>query len=159
MVCRAREEQRRLPVRLDVSGLPCGLVGPVQLLALEPDGGQPTVRVREDCFGPTPQIAEVSIPLIAWVRDAAGCTHCGRTEAVVCVSLPRGCCRGPGTFCAEASVRLVESECSCTSVFEACVSVRVEVYMVRMEPASCGSDRGCPCPRPSPMPMYPEPCC
>ncbi len=145
-----------MPYCLTVSGLPRGLCGPLRLVAVEAIAEQPSVCIKQDCRGPSPYVAEVTIPMLAWVCDARGCTHCGNTQVTVCCRLPPGCANARGSLMAAAEVRLADGGCpSCVPTFDVRLQVCVEVYMVRMEP--CGSKEGKKCPPFPPKPMYPQP--
>lgn len=156
VICSGREAQRNFHACVVVSGLPCGICGPLRLMALEPAKKEPCVRILEDCRGPSPFVAEVLIPLVAWVQDSTGCTHCGHTQVKAYCSMPSCCDRASGALVALADVRLVDvCGLSCIPEFEVRLQIFVEVYMVRIEP--CKHLRKKECMPFSSMPMYPQP--
>ncbi len=156
VICSGREAQRNLHACIAVSGLPCNICGPLRLLGLESTGEKPDVRLLEDCRGPSPWIAEVTIPLLAWVQDATGCTHCGQTQVKAYCSMPSCCDHASAALVACAEVRLVDAcGLSCTPEFEVRLQIFVEVYVVRVEPCKCHRKKECALfPQ---MPMYPQP--
>ena len=138
-VC-GRDSRRCLPACLTVTCLPCGLCGPFTLLAVEPCG-EPAVQIRRTCRGPSPFVAEVTIPLTAWVCDGSGCRHAGSAEAVMSVRISEACACGPGTLMASADVRLQDPGCpSRCPTFDARLAVCAEVFRICMGP--CGRERG-----------------
>lgn len=155
--CCGRESQRCIPETLCVTGLPTGICTPITLTAIEASRDQPSVNLRKDCRGPSPIIAEVSVPLIAWVCDANGRTHCGYTQVVICVRMPAPCAACDGAFLANACVRLIESCRSCEPVFNVRLEVSAEVYMIRVNPCanSCANPSN-PCCFPQ-KPLFPQP--
>lgn len=154
--CCGREMQRCMPERLYVSGLPGGICTPLTLTGIESSREQPCINLRSGCRGPSPVIAEVTVPLIAWVCDANGCTHCGSTQIVLCVKMPSSCATCDGAFLANACVRLIESCRSCEPIFNVRLSVSAEVYMIRTNPCvnPCNPSNQCCFPQ---KPMFPQP--
>lgn len=150
----SQEHCRCLPAVLAVSGLPCGLCGPFTLLSVEVSC-QEEIRLeprRADRCGCTPGAALI-IPLTVWVCDGCGRRFCGASELCLPVRMPSSC-PGSGSLIAQASVRLVRSECACEPTFDVLLDVSADVYRVRFEP--CRPDRP-PKPVPPPLPMYPQP--
>ncbi len=148
-------DQRCLPERLSVTGLPMGLLEPLTLVGVEQSCDAPTVCVKETRRGPAAVVAEVRIPLVAWVRDRRGRVCAGYTQFTACVPLPRGCVCQPGAYVAEAQVRLVNGGPPVTCpTFDVRLAVCVQVFMVQMPPRGrCG--RGACDPFFS-MPLYPQ---
>lgn len=157
VVCSGRIAKRCIEESLTVCGLPCGICPPLRLIGLETACQEPSVCLIEDCCGPSPIVAEVTIPLMAWVCDAIGQTYCGQTQVTVCCGMPGGCAREDGLLVATADVRLHDPGCCvCGTVFTVRLQVCVDVYMIRMSP--CGPKTGCRMPFASPsLPMYPQP--
>ncbi|MCL1963754.1 MAG: hypothetical protein FWF69_01660 [Firmicutes bacterium] len=154
--CCGRVSRRSVPATICVTGLPCGVCGPWTLLALEPTCEEPCVRIKHNCRGPSPTVAEVVVPLIAWVCDANGCRHAGCAEAVICVSIARACACAHGAFMATADVRLQDAGCPvCGPTFEVRLRVCAEVFVVWMD--SCGRRAECDCFFDN-RPFYPQPC-
>ena len=160
VVCCGREEQRCMPSTICVSGLPACVCMPLQLIAIEQTCAQPEVCLRPQCRGPWPMVAEVTIPLKAWVCDAQGCTHCGEAEVTVCVNMPSSCCGQEGALLAAACIRLFETgAASCDARFCVRLQVSVEVYLVGVQ--QCRRPDPCACVFPQ-LPLYPQPqpyCC
>ena len=150
-----RESQRCLSARLRVTGLPRGACGPWTLAGLETSCEEPCVRVRRNCRGPSSFVAEVTVPLTAWVCDANGCRHAGNTEVVICVRISDACGCGPGSLMASADVRLQDPGCpSPCLTFDVRLAVFAEVFRIWV--GSCGRERGNEC-RFDSRPMFPQP--
>lgn len=155
IACRGRETQRCMTETICVSGLPGDLCAPFTLQGLEVSQEQPTVNIRRHCGGPSPVVAEVTVPLIAWVCDAVGRTHCGVSQIVICVRMPSSCAACNGVFLANACVRLIETGCSRSGpVFDVRLEVMAEVFLILANPCA---NRSALCRFPQ-KPMFPQPC-
>ncbi len=148
----ARLDRRCMSESLIVSGLPAGLCEPMALIGVE-ICGDVTVRMLHSACGPSPAVAEVTVPLTAFVRDARGCTYTGCTSLIVCCHLPCACQRTGGPLVAAARVRLIDGGCSIRATFDARLDVSIEVFAVESEP--CGAS--CPRDWQSPQNFYPQP--
>ena len=134
LVCCGQETVRCAPVRLCVTGLACACP-PYALVSLETAPAGATVCVKE--HGICGAIAEVTIPLIACVRDGNCKLHRGCTELIVCVRLSHPCACPPGCLLANADIRLIDAcPATCEPIFDAQVAAHAEVLMVRLERCS-----------------------
>lgn len=153
VVCCGRESNRCLSERMCVSG--CGgFCPPFTLTGLEVADSQLLTCVQRRARGPSPELVEVTIPLIAWVCDAHGCTCCGSSQISVCVRMPTCCLSNDGTLMASACLRLINAGQACDGLsFCVRLEVLVEVYLVRIDSSSCRPNL-CP---PLNLPMFPQP--
>ncbi len=154
VICSGRYAQRCMPECISVSGLPLGISEPLCLVGLEAGCEEPSVCIKESCRGSSPAVAEVTVPLKAWVRDACGRTYCGFSQMTVFVRMPASCLRERGTVLADAEVRLVDAgRPACRATFDIRVEVCVKVAVIRMESRGCERDCGFM----NNLPYYPQP--
>lgn len=155
VICCGRESDRCLSKEICITGLDCcGLCPPLMLKGLEVSQSKPDVCIKRCARGPSSALAEVTIPLTAWVCDSNGRVCCGESQITVCVRMPNSCICSDGMLMASACIRLIDAGgVRCEPIFCVRLELLVEVFLVRVNPCQCKNNQ---CQMPS-LPMFPQP--